>query len=131
MAYLLGRSLRDLQLLGHTLPGHVARLPRRRGQASLQASWLILNERYVRQSRTAELRLQLEALLERLVIIVLLGRVFDDNRVVSFANFAPLLGLGLPLLWDLDKLRRRRWLGDKLRQVILQEAQLVSSTTLQ
>jgi hypothetical protein len=28
-------------------------------------------------------------------------------------------------------LRRRRQLGDELRQVILQEAQLVSSTTLQ
>jgi hypothetical protein len=68
-------------------------------------------------------------LLQRLFIIVLLGRVFDDNCVVSFANLAPHLGLGSPLLWDLDKLRRRGRLGNELRQVILQEAQLVSSNT--
>jgi hypothetical protein len=92
---------------------------------------LILNERYMRQSRAAKLRPQLEALLERLLIMVLLGPVFDDNCVVSFANLAPLLGLGLPFLWDLDKLRRRHRLGDELRQVILQEAQPVSTTTLQ
>jgi hypothetical protein len=34
-AYLLGCGLSDLQLLGHALAGHIARLPRRRGQASL------------------------------------------------------------------------------------------------
>jgi hypothetical protein len=67
---------------------------------------LILNERYMRQSRAVKLRPQLEALLERLLIIVLLRPVFDDNCVVSFANLAQLLGLGLPFLWDLDKLRR-------------------------
>jgi hypothetical protein len=54
MAYLLGRGLRDLQLLGHTLPGHVARLPWRRGQTSLQASRRILNERNVQQSRATK-----------------------------------------------------------------------------
>jgi hypothetical protein len=69
-------------------------------------------------------------LLQHLFIVVLLGRVFDDNCVVPFTNFASLLGLGLPFLWDLDKLRRRCWLGDELRQVILQEAQHVSSITL-
>jgi hypothetical protein len=68
--------------------------------------------------------------LERLFIVLLIGRVFNDNCVVSLANFAPLLGLGLPFLWDLDQLRRRRRLGDELRQVILQEAQLISVTTL-
>jgi hypothetical protein len=83
---------------------------------------LILNERYMKQSRAAEPRSQLEALLERLLIVVLLGRVFDDNCVVSFANLVPLLGRGLPFLWDLDKLRRRRRLGDELHQVILQDA---------
>jgi hypothetical protein len=40
----------------------------------------------------------LEALLQHFFIIVLLGRVFDDNRVVSFSNIAPLLGLGFPFL---------------------------------
>jgi hypothetical protein len=69
-------------------------------------------------------------LLQRFFIIVLLGRVFNDNRIVSFANLAPLLGLGLPFLWDLDQLRRRRRLGDEHRQVILQEAQHISTTTL-
>jgi hypothetical protein len=98
MAYLSGCGLRDLQLLGNALAGHIARLPRRRGQASLQTSWLILNERYVRQARAAEPRPQLEAVLQRLFIVLLIGRVFDDNCVVSLADFAPLLGLGLPLL---------------------------------
>jgi hypothetical protein len=84
----------------------------------------------MRQSRAAESRTQLEALLQRLLVVVLIGRVFNDNCVVSLANFAPLLGLGLPFLWDLDKLRRRRQLRDELRQVILQEAQHISTTTL-
>jgi hypothetical protein len=84
----------------------------------------------VRQPRTAEPRPQLEAVLQCLLVVLLIGRVFNDNCVVSLANFAPLLGLGLPSLWDLDQLRRRRRLGDELRQVILQEAQLISATTL-
>jgi hypothetical protein len=84
----------------------------------------------MRQARTAEPRPQLETLLELLLIVLLIGRDFNDNCVVSFANFAPLLGLGLPFFWDLDQLRRRRRLGDELRQVILQEAQLISATTL-
>jgi hypothetical protein len=83
-AYLLGRGLCDLQLLDHALAGHIARLPWRRGQTSLQASRRIPNERNVRQSRSAESRPQLEALLQRLFIVILLGRVFDDNCVVSF-----------------------------------------------
>jgi hypothetical protein len=48
--------------------------------------------------------------------------VFNDHCVVSFTDFAALLGLALPLIWDLDKSRRRRWLGDKLHYVVLQEA---------
>jgi hypothetical protein len=53
-AYLLGCGLRDLKLLGHALAGHVAQLPWRRRKISLQASWRILNERNVGQSRAAE-----------------------------------------------------------------------------
>jgi hypothetical protein len=34
-AYLLGRGLCDLQLLGHALAGRIARPPWRRGQTSL------------------------------------------------------------------------------------------------
>jgi hypothetical protein len=84
----------------------------------------------MRQARTAEPRPQLETLLERLLIVLLIGRVFNDNCVISLANFAPLLGLGLPFFWDLDQLRRRRRIRDELRQVILEEAQLISATTL-
>jgi hypothetical protein len=60
----------------------------------------------MRQARAAKPRLQLEAVLQRLLVVVLIGRVFNDNCVVSLANFAPLLGLGFPFLWDLDQLRR-------------------------
>jgi hypothetical protein len=35
MAYLLGRGLRDLQLLGHAFEGRIAWPPRRRGQTRL------------------------------------------------------------------------------------------------
>jgi hypothetical protein len=44
----------------------------------------------------------LKAVLQRLFVVVLIRRVFDDNGVVSFANFLSLLSLGLPLFWDLD-----------------------------
>jgi hypothetical protein len=72
----------------------------------------------------------LEAVLQRLLVVVLVGRVLHDNCVVSFTDFSPLLGLGFPLLWDLDYLRRRQRLGDELLQVLLQEDQLIISTTL-
>jgi hypothetical protein len=84
----------------------------------------------LRQARAAEPRPQLEAVLQCLLIVLLIGRVLNDNCVISLANFAPLLGLGLPFFWNLDQLRRRHQLGDELRQVILQEAQLISATTL-
>jgi hypothetical protein len=104
-AYLLGRGLRDLQLLRHALAGGVARPPRRRCQTSLQASRRILGKRDVRKARTAEPRPQLEAVLQRLLVIVFVGCVLHDYGVVSFTDLPPLLGLGLPLLWDLDFLR--------------------------
>jgi hypothetical protein len=56
----------------------------------------------MKQPRAAEPRPQLEALLQRLLIVVLIGRVFNDNCVISLANFVPLHDLGLPFLWDLD-----------------------------
>jgi hypothetical protein len=40
------------------------------------------------------------------LLVVFVLCVFDDNSVVSFADFAALLGLALPLLWDFDKSRR-------------------------
>jgi hypothetical protein len=69
-----------------------------------------LDERDVGQSRAAESRPQLEPLLNRFLVIFI-RCVFDDNSVVSFANFTALLGFALPLLWDFDKSRRRSWLG--------------------
>jgi hypothetical protein len=59
----------------------------------------------MRQSRAAKSRPQLEALLQRL-LIVFLRSVFHDYGVVPFTDFAAFLGLSLPFLWDLDKLRR-------------------------
>jgi hypothetical protein len=85
-AYLLRCGLRDLKLLGHALVGHVARPPWRRGQTILQASWRILNERNMRQSRAAESRPQLEALLQRLLIIFLRS-VFNDYGAVPFTDY--------------------------------------------
>jgi hypothetical protein len=47
----------------------------------------------------------LEAVLQRLLIVVLVRRVLHDNGVISFADLLLLLGLGLPLFWDLNFLR--------------------------
>jgi hypothetical protein len=62
----------------------------------------------MRQARAAEPRPQLEAVLQCFLVVILIGRVFNNNGVVSLVDFAPLLGLGLPFFWDLDQLRRRR-----------------------
>jgi hypothetical protein len=40
------------------------------------------------------------------LLVILVRRVFNNNNVVSFADFAALLGLALPLTWDFDKSRR-------------------------
>jgi hypothetical protein len=40
----------------------------------------------------------MESLLEHLLVILI--------RCVSFTDFAALLGLALPLIWDFDKSRR-------------------------
>jgi hypothetical protein len=67
----------------------------------------------MRQSRAAEPRPQLEALLQRL-LIVFLRSVFHDYGVALSTDFAALLGLPLPFIWDLDKSRRRRRHGNEL-----------------
>jgi hypothetical protein len=87
-----------------------------------------LDERDIGQSRAAESRPQLEPLL-KCFLVIFIRRVFDDNTVIPFADFAVLLGLALPLLWDFDKSRRRSRLGDKLHYVIPQRAHWVSTTT--
>jgi hypothetical protein len=40
------------------------------------------------------------------LLVIFIRCVFNDYGVVSFADFAALLGLALPLIWDFDKLRR-------------------------
>jgi hypothetical protein len=59
----------------------------------------------MRQAGTAKPRPQLEAVLQRLLVVVLLGRVFYDDSVISFADFLPFLGLGFSSLRNLDSLR--------------------------
>jgi hypothetical protein len=39
-------------------------------------------------------------------LVIFVRCVFNDNCVVPFADFAELLGLAFPLLWDFDKSRR-------------------------
>jgi hypothetical protein len=78
-----------------------------------------VDEGHVGQSRAAEPGLQLEPLLKRLLVL-LVGRIFDNDGVVTFADFAALLGLAFPLLRDIYKSGRRSWLRDKLYNVILQ-----------
>jgi hypothetical protein len=95
-SYLLRRDLRDLQLLRHPLVGGVARLPWRRSHASLQASRRILYEGYMRQAGTAKPRPQLEAVLQRLLVVVLLGRVFYDDGVISLALAFPSFRISIP-----------------------------------
>jgi hypothetical protein len=82
----------------------------------------------VGQSRAAEPGPQLETLLKRLLVF-LIGRVFDDDGFITFADFAALLGLAFPLLRDIYKLGRRSWLRDKLYNIILQHTAWVSMTT--
>jgi hypothetical protein len=55
--------------------------------------------------------------------------MFNGDTVVTFADFTVFLGLGLALFWNIYKLRRQSWVGDKLRNVILQQTVLVSRTT--
>jgi hypothetical protein len=82
-----------------------------------------LHEGNVRKARMAEPRPQLEAVLQRLLVVVV-GRVLHDNGVVSFADLPLLLGLGLPLLWDLDFLRGWRRLGDELKRPLIRGDQM-------
>jgi hypothetical protein len=62
-------------------------------------------------------------------LVIFIRCIFNDNSVVSFADFAALFGFALPLLGDFVKSRRRSQLRDKLHYVILQEAHWVSMTT--
>jgi hypothetical protein len=67
----------------------------------------------MRQAGTAKPRPHLETILQRLLVVVLAGRVFYDDGAISFADFPSLLGLGLSSLRNLDSRRGRLRLGDE------------------
>jgi hypothetical protein len=54
--------------------------------------------------------------------IILVGRIFNGDGVVTFTDFVAFFGLALAVLWNIYKLRRGSWVGDILRNVILQQA---------
>jgi hypothetical protein len=58
-----------------------------------------LDERDIGQFKAAEPRPQLEPLLKRLLVIFI-QCVFNDDGVVTFADFVALLRLAFPFLWD-------------------------------
>jgi hypothetical protein len=125
-AYLLRRSLGHLQFLGDSFAHHIARPPWWRQDTSLQASRWIFDKGGVRQPKSDKPGPQLEPLLKRLLVL-LVGRVFYGDGVVTLADFTVLLALAL--LWNIHKPRRGSKVGDKLRQIILHQQSWVSSTT--
>jgi hypothetical protein len=79
----------------------------------------------MRQAGTAKPRPQLEAVLQHLlvvvvVVVIVVRRVLHEDGVIPFADFPPLLGLGLSSLRNLDSLRGRLRLEDEPLQVVLQ-----------
>jgi hypothetical protein len=79
------------------------------------------------QSRTAEPGPQLKTLLQRLPVL-LIRRIFNSDGVVTFADSTAFLGIALALLWNIYKSSRGSWVGDKLRNVTLQQMTWVSAT---
>jgi hypothetical protein len=75
----------------------------------------------MRQARATKPRPQLEAVLQRLVVAIVVGGILHDDGVVAFTDFLPLLLL--PLHRDLDSAWRWLRLGDELLQVILRKTQ--------
>jgi hypothetical protein len=53
------------------------------------------------------------------LLVLLVGRIFNGDSVVNFADFTAFLGLALALLWNIYKSRRGSWVGDNLRNVTL------------
>jgi hypothetical protein len=68
----------------------------------------------MRQARTAKPQPQLEAVLQRIVVVVVVGGILHDDGVITIADYSPLFVLGLPFLRDLDPARGRLRLGDEL-----------------
>jgi hypothetical protein len=61
-----------------------------------------MDEGDIGQSRAAEPGPQLEPLLKRLLVF-LVGRVLNDDGVITFADFAALICLAFPLLRDTSR----------------------------
>jgi hypothetical protein len=125
--HLLGRRLCHLQLFGNTFARHIARHPRRRRETSLQASRWIFDKGDIGRPRWAEPGPQLKLLLQRLPVL-LIGRIFNGDGVITLADFTAFLGLAIALLWNIYKSRRGSWVGYKLRNVTLQQITWVSAT---
>jgi hypothetical protein len=82
----------------------------------------------MRQARAAKPRLQLEAVLQRLLVFVVVnGGILHDDGVVSFTDYSALLRL--PLHRDLDSARRWLRLEDELLHVIMRKRKDVSNST--
>jgi hypothetical protein len=80
----------------------------------------------MRQAQAAKPRPQLEAVLQRLVIVIVVAvGILHDDGVIAFTDFSPLLRL--PFSQDLDSARRWLRLGDELLQVILQDTKTSAS----
>jgi hypothetical protein len=124
----LRRSLGHLQLLGDSFACHIAWPPWWRRETSLQASQWVFDKGDVRQPRSAKPGPQLEPLLKRLPIL-LVGRVFYGDGVITLADFTALLVFALALLWNNHNSRRGSGVGDKLCQIILHQTVWVRSTT--
>jgi hypothetical protein len=92
--HLLGRHFYHLQLLGDTFVRHIARPPRRRRETSLDCRWIV-DKGDIGQPRLAEPGPQLKPLLQRLPVL-LVGRIFIGDGIVTIANFTAFLGLTLP-----------------------------------
>jgi hypothetical protein len=107
---------------------HIVQPPRRCGEASLQTSRPLDDEGNIGQSRATETGPQLKPLLERLTILVVRS-VFNGDGVVTLADFAVLLQFALPLLGT-SSCRGGKWIGDILRDVILQSTIRMSTTIL-
>jgi hypothetical protein len=60
--------------------------------------------------------------------ILLVGGIFYGDGVITFYDFTVLFSLALALLQNIYKLWRGSWVGDKLRNVILQQTTCVSVT---
>jgi hypothetical protein len=74
----------------------------------------------VGQPRSVEPGPQLEPLLKGLPVL-LIGRVFYGDGVVTLADFTPFLALALAFLWNIHKSRRGSGVGDKLCSIILHQ----------